>query len=154
MIYFQLCIKITVTLFMTFFESSISAHTKQECIPIGCVLPARNPLDRDHLLGTDHPWTQTPLDRDPPDRDPLGRNLLHRDSPQTETLLDTDHPLVRDPLDRDPPLRTDTPCTETPLDRDLCWTDRHLWKHNLCKLHLRAVKMSLEPLYTCECRLV
>ena len=65
---------------------------QQECIPVGCVPPARC------RTGVS-PW-QRPMDRDPMDRDP-----------KTETPLDRD-PLDRDLLNRDP--CTETPCTETP----------------------------------------
>ena len=64
------------------------------------------------------PWIETtPLDRDIPDRDPLDRDpLLDRDSP-TETPW-TETPLDRDlPRQRPPPL-TETHWTEIPLDRD------------------------------------
>ena len=56
-----------------------------------------------------------------------------------QTPLDRDHQ-DREPQDRDPPGQrppwTQDPLTETetPL-----WTDKHLWKHNLRKLRLRAV---------------
>ena len=60
------------------YQVSRSHTTTQECIPVGCVPPARYcrgvsvwgvslteiPLDRD-------PQDRDPLDRDPPDRDPL-----------------------------------------------------------------------------------
>ena len=107
----------------------------QECIPVGCVPPAcyctaggglpgqRPPWTP---LGQRTPWTETPLDRDyPPDRD---------------------HPGQTPSLDRDPPGQRPPPwITETtPLDnRDPLppWTDKHLRKHNLRKLRLRAVKI-------------
>ena len=59
---------------------------------------------------TETPWTETSC----------------TETPWTETLR------TETPLDKDP-------WTESPLDRDPPWTDRHLWKHNLRKLLLRAV---------------
>ena len=47
--------------------SSEFLKDKQECIPVGCVLPTR--------------YQDTPLDREPPDRDPPDRDPLDRDSP-------------------------------------------------------------------------
>ena len=82
----------------------VKIENQQECIPVGCVLPACY-----HTGGLDPP------DRDPPDRDPLDRD------PQTETPMDrdppwTDTPMDRDPLDRDP--NTETPPGQRPPDRD------------------------------------
>ena len=79
---------------------------KQECIPVGCVPPARN-----HTVGG------------LPDRDPPGQKPPPKQRPPwTETPLDRDPPrqrpsLDRDPQDRDPlrPLWTETPpWTEPP----------------------------------------
>ena len=63
---------------------------EQECIPVGCVLPA---LD----LTRPSYWTETPhqTETPPPDRDPLDR-----DPPWIET-----------------PHQTETPQTEIPLPR-------------------------------------
>ena len=84
--------------------------------------------------------TETPLDRDPPlDRESSGQR------PQwTETPLDRDLPLDRDPqteppADKDP--QTETPWIETHPGQRPPRTDKHLWKHNLRRLHLGAVKI-------------
>ena len=78
--------------------------TKQECIPVGCVPPARyrtgglchgDPPDRDPPW-TETPQTETPLDRDLSDTDPL----------------DTDPLRQRPPGQRPPGM--ETPRTETP----------------------------------------
>ena len=62
---------------------------------------------------------------------PYGGALPYRDLPKQR------------PLEQRPPVQrlpwTKTPWTESPLDTDPPWTDRHLWKHNLRKLLLRAV---------------
>ena len=89
---------------------------KQECIPVGCVPPTRY-------------RTETPLDRNPPP----GRD------PQTETPLDRDPPGQRPSRTEPPSLGWRPPWTET--ETGPLWTDRHLCKHNLGKLRLRAVKM-------------
>ena len=42
---------------------------KQECIPVGCILPARCCMGvslTETLPGQRRPWTETHLDRDPP----------------------------------------------------------------------------------------
>ena len=53
--------------------SCIPSKRKQECIPVGCVLPARNRMGGG--LPDRHTPRQRPtLDRDPRDRDPLGRD--------------------------------------------------------------------------------
>ena len=163
---------------------------RQECIPVGCVQPARyhTEVSMTETSRQRHPWTENPpphLDRDPSphlDRDPLNRDPPYRDPPR-QRPLDRDPPEWESPrqrppphLDRDPPgqrpLRQRPPWTETPsLDRDLPdrdpldrnpqreapwtgpppllgqrpkllpWTDRHLRKHNLRKLRLRAVNI-------------
>ena len=60
-------------------------------------------------------WTETPIGQ---------RSLLDRDSPRQR------YPLVRDPPPgQRPPWNVDLP----DRDWDPPWTDRHLWKHNLCK---------------------
>ena len=79
----------------------LKADSKQECIPIGCVPPARYrtwkspPGQRPPSPWTETPWTETPLDR----------------NPQTETLLD------RDSLDRDPPIPGLRPPGQRPPSR-------------------------------------
>ena len=117
--------------------TSIRAYCieKQECIPVGCVPPARYHTgvsqgdlpDRDPH-GQRPPWKETPRQRPLPDRDPSKtetpprqRPLPDRDPSQTETPHGQ-RPLKRDPpdrdsLDRDPPDR-DPSWTETPLDRE------------------------------------
>ena len=82
---------------------------KQECIPVGCVSPAR------YLTGVS--MTETPP-RDPPDRDPNQIEI-----PRTETLLDRDPPGQRPtPGQRSPrdgaPWDGESAGTETPWDRD------------------------------------
>ena len=81
----------------------------KECIPVGCVLPARcctgslrdsPPPGQRPALDRDPPWTETPSHRDPPGQRP---------PPWTETPLDRHPP----PTGQTPPHRTDTP-----LDRD------------------------------------
>ena len=79
---------------------------------------------------------------DLPDRDPLDIDPLNR--PQRATSQ-TETPQTETPLDRNPfrqrcswtetPPRQRPPWTETPLP----WTHKHLWKHYLRKLRLRAV---------------
>ena len=112
--------------------------------------PSQRPtfLDRDPPSFTETSWTETPwteetsgqLDRDPlqkytqvgpPDRDPSGQRPLDKDAPWIEILPGQRHPW------------TETPQTKTPPpDRDHSpWTDKHLWKHYLRKLRLRAVKI-------------
>ena len=50
-----------------------------------------------------------------------------------------------------PPTWTETPHLDRdptrPPDRDPLWTDRHLWKHNLRKLRLRAVNITPAMLF-------
>ena len=66
---------------------------KQECIPVGCVLPAR--YRTGGLLDRDRPWTETPLERLPLDRDPpLGQRPPHRQRPRSP------------PVDRQTPVKT------------------------------------------------
>ena len=101
-----------------------NTYYKQECIPVGCVPPARN---RTASVGggsslTETPWTETPprppwtetspkqkpLDRDPPGQRPPQQRSFWTETPQTETPLNRDLPwtetlLDQDPLDRDPP---------------------------------------------------
>ena len=91
----------------------------QECVPVGCVLPAHYRI-----------WRLP--NRDPPGQRPPGQRPPGQRPPWMET-----------PLDGDPTGQRPLPWMETPLDRDRDppWTDRHLWKHNLLKLRLRAVKM-------------
>ena len=99
------------------------AFLRLECIPVGCVPPARyrmggypnkDPLDRD-------PPGQRPPGQSPLDRDPPGQRPRNRDSLWTETLW-TETPLDRDPLTEIPsgqrPSGQRPPWTETPLDRD------------------------------------
>ena len=62
----------------------------QECISVGCLLPAFHRTEGSPWQTT--PWTETPPGQRPP---------LDRDCPLTETPLDRG-PLDRDPLDRDP----------------------------------------------------
>ena len=52
----------------------------------------------------------------------------------------------RDPLDRDPSGQR--PPGQSPLNRDPMWTDKHLWKDNLRKFRLRAVKTHLDEFIT------
>ena len=82
------------------FSNSINSYV-QECIPIGCVPPAR-----DRTLGG------VSLNRDPLDRDPHGKR-----APQTETPI----------LDRDPPpLDSDLPGQRPPGQRPISWTETPL----------------------------
>ena len=60
------------------------------------------------------------------------RSLSHRGSPWQRSLW------TKTPSDRDPPW-TETPWTETPWTEIPPWTEKYLWKHNLCKLRLQAV---------------
>ena len=64
--------------------------SQQECIPVGCVLPALYRRGGSTCQGV--PCTENPPDRDPMDSD----------TPWTETL-----PRQRLPLDRNPPLVRD-----------------------------------------------
>ena len=59
---------------------------EQECIPVGCVPPARYRMG---VLPNRDPWTETPL--------------LQTESPQTETPLDRDPSGQRPPWTEDPP---------------------------------------------------
>ena len=73
---------------------------EQECIPVGCVLPARYCME-------------TETSRDPKAREPLDK-ALHKEIP-----LDRDPPLgQRPPLDRDPPGQRLPPWTKNALSKN------------------------------------
>ena len=96
---------------------------KQECIPVGCVPPARYHTgvsqgdlpDRDPH-GQRPPWKETPRQRPLPDRDPSQTETPHGQRPLKRDPPDRDS-LDRDPPDRDPSW-TETPLDRNPLDRD------------------------------------
>ena len=75
----------------------------QECIPVGCVPPARNRMGRGSPQETpwdrDPPWTETPLDRD---------------TPWTETPPGQGYS-----ADRDPPCRQKNTCENANKSRYL-----------------------------------
>ena len=117
--------------------------SKQECIPVGCILTAMYSGCQGSLhpdVPDRDPWTETPRQR-PPDRDPmLDRDpLLDRDSLVGRPLIgrsrQTSLPPDRDPLlDRDSlvgrPLIGRSRQTPLPPDRDLPdrdspWTETH-----------------------------
>ena len=137
-------------------------NNQQECIPVGCVPPARyrmggSPCQRP-------PWTETPW-TEIPQTETSWTETPWTETPQTETSWDGDpwtgtpwtETPDRDLWDRDPPgqrppdrelLRWRPPWTETPLgwrppwadtETPLLYTDKHLWKHNLRKLCLQVV---------------
>ena len=103
-------------------------HTVRSLLYWG--LPDRDPLDRDPL-----PWTETPS---PGQRPPPPGQRPH---------------IQRPPGQRPPGQRS--PWTETPppsLDRDPPpWIDKHLWKHFLRKLRLRAVTTILTFVVKLNC---
>ena len=119
-----------------YYVSKISC--KQECIPVGCVLPARYCMGRGGCLTqTQHrdPPGQRPPRQRPPDRDPLGRKPPGQKTPWTETPSGR-HPPRQRPIDRNqqqrPPGQRSPgqrlpgqrpPWTETPLDRNPQWTE-------------------------------
>ena len=85
----------------------VNSSWKQQCIPAGCVLPAR--YCTGDLPDRKPPLTENSRERDPTDRDP-----------RTETPLDRDPPGQRPPGQRPPPLDRDPtgqrpPQTENPL---------------------------------------
>ena len=65
---------------------------EQECMPVGCILPAHYHTERGVSL------TETPLDRDPP----------WTETPRTETPPDRDPP--RDPRGQRPPWSSNLWC--------------------------------------------
>ena len=119
---------------------------RQECIPVGCVPPARYHTE---VSMTETLQTETPpphLDRDPsqsgrrppgqrpPDRDPQtetpGQRTPEWESPRQRPLpIWTETPLDSDPSDRDPPGQRplslhSEPQAETPLgQKQLPWTE-------------------------------
>ena len=97
-------------------------------------------------------------DRDPMDIEPPGQRPLLDREPPWQRPPDRDPKCTETPL---PHTHTQTSWTETPLPgcrspgqrpRPSLWTDRHLWKHNLRKLHLRVVKSRLIHLFQSSCR--
>ena len=119
---------------------SLSSYQKQECIPVGCVPPAHwlylilsagecmhathAPLPHMPTLPHCHtcPHHACPLPCMPP---------CHACHPPHTPFPATHAPATQDPSTMHVPL----PHIPPP------WTDRHLWKHNLRKLRLRAVMM-------------
>ena len=99
---------------------------RQECIPVGCVQPARyhTEVSMTETPRQRPPWTENPpphLDRDPSphlDRDPLNRDPPYRDPPDRDPWTETSQ--NENPPDRDPlPILTETPLDRDPSDRDL-----------------------------------
>ena len=93
--------------FLNLAEMKSKDKDQQECIPVGCVPPARNStggslsgglpgqrplLDRDPLL----PWTKTPQTETP------RQKPSWTGTPWTETPSGQRHPLNRDPLGQRP----------------------------------------------------
>ena len=105
-------------IFMQFFGKNL---VKQECIPVGCVPPARYCTGELSLTETpqaETPQTKTPLGRDPPDRDPPWQRPPRQRPPWVETPQTETPPGQRSPRQRPP--WAETPQTETPL-----WTEWH-----------------------------
>ena len=102
-----------------YYVSKVSC--KQECIPVGCVLPARYRMGGGSLTQTQHrdPPGQRPPRQRPPDRDPLGRKPPGQRPPQADPPRQ--RPIDRNPQQRPPGQRS--PWTETPLDRNPQWTE-------------------------------
>ena len=91
-------------------SKNLKKKKKQECILVGCVLPAHNHTAAGGLPDRDPPWTETPQQRPPMDRDPRLRPPVQR-SPWTKNPT-RQRPLIQRPTGQRPSW------TETPLDRD------------------------------------
>ena len=130
----------------------------QECIPVGCVLPTAVAVCWSGVLASvhagipTHPWVWAWRPTHPPG---VGLEIPHGQTPQLiPWVWPYRHPQAR-PLNLPPgcgpgdlqcmlgyhhPLWTETcnACWDTTPPMN--WmTDRHMWKHNLHKLHSRAV---------------
>ena len=103
----------------------VNSSWKQQCIPAGCVLPAR--YCTEDLPDRKPPLTENSRERDPPRQRSPGQRPPWTETHLDRDLLDRDHsPWTETPTGQRPPLDRDPHWTETPPDRDPpVWTKWH-----------------------------